>query len=338
MILYLSSNENKDILDYIIEDKKLVVKKLIGEFDINKFVLHDMRNLSLCTQIVIDLRAVTDKEEELINALIAFKTIYDARVIILAECLKCGNELLKRLIDVGVYNIIISEDIENIHKEIEKCIMGEGMTYQDCLKLITKPIDIQDKVISNLKRENVKIAVAGVMHRIGTTTTAINLANYLASIGAKVCYVENNKSGHLKMLSKFYKELINKNNYLEYKGVKYYENNQNIESDNDFIIYDMGEITYKNTVAFSNDTVNILCAGIKPYELKMLYKISKLILDIDVQIVLSFVSNRDKNKTEKLLSELNNRYYYVKNSTDLFSCNCNEEVFNQLLREYIKIQ
>lgn len=335
MILYLSSNENMGLLDYLIDDKKLVIKKLSGEFNLNKFVIHDMRNLSHCTQIIIDLKAVTDTEEEVINAITAFKAIYNARIVILAEGLNHGENLLRKLIDIEVYNLVTAETIKNMRKEIEQCIIGEGMTYQDCLKFMVD-IDTGYTRKFNFKGQNIKIVVAGVMHRIGTTTTAMNLANYLAGIGAKVCYVEKNKSGHMKMMSMFYNELSNKDNIIEYKGVRYYSNGQKIESDYHFIIYDIGKLTDKNIGIFKNNNNNILCAGAKPYEVKMLYKIAEMIFDIEMDIVFSLTSYRERNKMEKLMSELEKRYYYLDYSPDLFDGNVNKEVFNRLLEDHFE--
>lgn len=335
MILYLSSNENMGLLDYLIDDKKLVIKKLSGEFNLNKFVIHDMRNLSHCTQIIIDLKAVTDTEEEIINAITAFKAIYNARIVILAEELNSREELLRKLIDIEVYNLVTAETIEDMRKEIEQCIIGEGMTYQDCLKFMVD-IDTGDTSKFRFKGKNIKIVVAGVMHRIGTTTTAMNLANYLAGIGAKVCYVENNTSGHLRAIAMFYDELVDKGNYYKFKGVRYY-NHQRIDQAYDFIVHDLGVLTYNNIQLFRKNCINILCCGCKPYELRELYYIGELVIDINIGILISNKANRAKEKIENLLNDLNDKYYYLENSTDLFNNAINNDIFYEILKEYIEI-
>ncbi len=336
MILYLSSNENVDLLDYLIEDKKLVIKKLSGQFNLNKFVIHDMRNLTHCTQIVIDLKAITDIEEELINAITAFKTIYNARFIIIAEGLKQGNQLLKKLIDIEVYNLVTAETIENIRKEIEQCIIGDGMIYQDCLKYLIETMDIEKATKFNLKGKNIKIAVAGIMPRIGTTTTAMNLANYIASLGAKVCYIECNKYEQLKMMYMFYDELTNKENVYEYKGVKYYGDRCEIQSDYEFIIYDIGTLVDRNFNLVLNNDINILCSGSKPYEIKRLYNIADKVSNIKMDIVFSFSSYRERIKIKKLMREFEKNYFFLNYSTDLFDGNANKEIYRRILEDYVE--
>jgi len=49
------------------------------------------------------------------------------------------------------------------------------------------------------------ISVAGAFNRMGTTTIALSFAMYLKSLGASVCYVEANKSGHLELIADHYK-------------------------------------------------------------------------------------------------------------------------------------
>jgi len=336
MILYLSSNENMGLLDYLIEDKKLVVKKLSGEFNLNKFVIHDMRNLSHCTQIVIDLKAIKDTEEELINGITAFRAIYDAKFVIIAEELKQGDELLKKLIDTEVYNLVTAETIENIRKEIEQCIIGDGMTYQDCLKYLPNEIGKQNITRYSFKGTNIKILIAGVIPRVGATTTAMNIANYLANIGATVCYIEANENNHLKTLPILYDELTNKDDYMEYKGVRYCGIDYELDKDYDFIIYDIGELIEKKTSLFSNSNINILCMGGKPYEIKKLYSVVGMIENVELDIVLSFIPPRGRSKIEKLMKELEKNYYFLGYSPDLFDGNVNKEAFNKILENYIE--
>lgn len=61
------------------------------------------------------------------------------------------------------------------------------MSYVNCLKLIWR-----NERINNLSKtqcfidKNVKIAVVGVFAKVGTTTTAFNLASFIHSIGGRV--------------------------------------------------------------------------------------------------------------------------------------------------------
>jgi hypothetical protein len=85
MLLYISSNQNIGIFDFLIKEKGFIIKKLSGEFYLNKFVVHDMRNLTHYSYIAIDLKSLKDTSKEIIEALRAFKIMYDSRIIVFAE-------------------------------------------------------------------------------------------------------------------------------------------------------------------------------------------------------------------------------------------------------------
>ncbi|WP_253205643.1 hypothetical protein [Clostridium estertheticum] len=68
MLLYISSNQNIGIFDFLIKEKGFIIKKLSGEFCLNKFVIHYMRNLNHSSYVAIDLKAIKDTEKEIIEA------------------------------------------------------------------------------------------------------------------------------------------------------------------------------------------------------------------------------------------------------------------------------
>lgn len=46
MFLYLTSTENVGLFDFLTDEEGMLVKKLSGKFSLNRFVVHDMRNLN----------------------------------------------------------------------------------------------------------------------------------------------------------------------------------------------------------------------------------------------------------------------------------------------------
>ena len=203
MLLYLTSTENVGLFDFLTEELGMLVKKLSGEFSLNKFVVHDMRNLSHFSYIAIDLVAIKDDTDKMIEAIISFKTLYDSRIIIFAE--KADLNLLNKIIEeTETYNIITANNIKNIKEEIRICVSQQGMAKEYLLKAMNGNMDIN---IDNIPQysflgENIKIMIAGTMNRVGSTTTAMNMASYLSNIGAKVSYTEANGKEALKSLLK----------------------------------------------------------------------------------------------------------------------------------------
>ena len=95
---------------------------------------------------------------------------------------------------------VIPKEIPDIKNEILKCISNEGMIEDEWREQndINQYLKESFKNQYVFKHKNIKIAVAGVSSRVGTTTTAFNIARFLFEIGAKVSYTEANSNEHLK--------------------------------------------------------------------------------------------------------------------------------------------
>jgi hypothetical protein len=172
MLLYLSSNQNIGIFDSVAKEQGILVKKLSGEFHFKSFVIRDMRSLNHYEYVAIDLKAIKDTEE-FIEAIIAFKSMYDSRIIIYSEGLKQGNVLLNKLVDIEVYNLITSTKIETINQEIKKtfqelrcfpaiktiasdCNMSKR-TVQSGLSTLFKTFDVRGEYLKIFDEEYEKI-------------------------------------------------------------------------------------------------------------------------------------------------------------------------------------
>ncbi len=335
MLLYLSSNQNIGIFDFIAKEQGILIKKLSGEFNLKQFVLRDMRNLSHCTYIAIDLRALKDTEDELIEAITAFKSMYDSRIIIYAEGFKQGNFLLEKLVENDIYNIVTAISIDKIQSEILKCLSSEGMNRQDAMRFRN---EISGEELINKYTficENIQIAVFGVASKVGTTTTAINLANYLAFIGAKVCYVEANKNNHLDEIASFYKSMVRNDDSYKYMGVTYYNTSAQFSRDYHCIIYDIGELTKEKRSILRSCNINILCGTSKPYEISTVKDMLGIIEGLPVNIFLSFVPENSKLILKNMFDSKSKKVYFPNYTPDLFDSKNNENIYKETLKDYI---
>ncbi|EKQ55174.1 MULTISPECIES: hypothetical protein [unclassified Clostridium] len=327
VLLYLSSNENIGILDFLSKEKGMVIKKLSGEFYLKKFVIHDMRNLSHYSYFAIDLKALKDTENEIIEAITAFKAMYDSRIIIFAEGLKREDEIISRLIEEKIYNVIISKEIQEIKDEILKCLSNIGKTEEDWnIKGIH-----ENQYTFNYK--NIKIAVAGVSSRVGTTTTAFNMARFLFNIGAKVSYTEANDSDHLKEIAAYY-EFLKIENYYRYKGVEYYPNKQ-FPNDVNYQIFDLGSLNKGNIAIFKSCNIKILCSGSKPYELIETYETTNSVKDFNYNILFTSVSNEENFKIRKSFVNRKDNIHFLKYSPSLFDEKINEDIYKEIINDFI---
>lgn len=337
MLLYLTSNENLGLFDFLTEEKGMLVKKLSGEFSLNKFVVHDMRNLSHFSYIAIDLAAIKDGVDEIIEAITAFKTMYDSRIIIFAE--KADSILLNRIIDeTETYNIITAKSIEKIKEEIGISVSSQGMNKEYLMHAMNNSMDLDIDGFSkhSFIGENIKIVLAGAMHRVGTTTTAMNMACYLASIGAKVSYTEANDNNHLtKIHSYFFHNIPVIDDCFSYEGVDFFfNNNVPLGTNYNFNIIDIGVVTEKNSKVFNIGEVKILCSGIKPYETTETVN-SLEFIDLDDEGLNVLLSEGEVLDIKKTLQINQDRIYSTKFSSNLFNNNINTRIWKLILSNYI---
>lgn len=335
MLLYLSSNENIGIFDFLSKDKGVVIKKLSGEFYLKKFVIHDMRNLSHYSYFAIDLKALKDTENEIIETILAFKTMYDSRIIIFAERANEENEIILKLLDERIYNIVTSEEISEIKNEIIKCMSDEGKTQEDWLKFRGINSDLEETFKNQymFKHKNIKIAVAGVSSKVGTTTAAFNMTKFLFEIGAKISYTEANGNEHLKEIAAYY-EFAKVENYYKYNGIEYYPNKQFPDSYN-FNIFDLGSLNSGNVSIFNSCDIKVLCSRSKPYELIDLHKALTILNEGKFNILFSLTVETEKVKIRKRFESSTYEDHFQEYSPDLFDGKTNEKIYKEIVKEYI---
>lgn len=264
MILFLASQDHVNMLDFLVNEEDYTIKKIAGTFSLKKFVVHDMRNFSHCKELILDRAAFNDEDNVFIDAVQEFSTMYDSRVTVICPELLEDDELLMGLVGIGVKNLVIQTNIDAFQEDIRTCLSPEGMTtYKSDIN--ENPVYEEEKYVFTSK--NIEIAVFGSQGRIGTTTAAIGLANWLSSVGAKVCYVEANKTKCLSYLIEAY-EMSKEGNCYVFDGV-YYGNEKPDNVEFNFVIYDFGV-----EIPEEPKSVNICLCGVKPYEIPYTFKVT----------------------------------------------------------------
>lgn len=335
MLLYLSSNEKVNMIDFLHDEHGMIIKKLSGMFSLKQFVLSDMRSLEHFNYVLIDLKALKDTEDEMIEAVIGFSKMFSSRMIVYIEAIKEQKKLILQLIEAGIYNIVTSADVASLKEEVLKAISDLGISKREVQsKLIQEDVmDTSTFISYSFLKKDIKIAVTGVQHRVGTTTMAINLANYLANIGAKVCYVEANEHDHLSKLPEFYQGMTTKEDIILYNGVKYLSLHSECHDEFDFIIYDMGVVNNRIIgVIRKNCDAAILCATGKPYEINDIEKYKNLLDTTSLTTVFSFVAESDQHKYVKLHKGIHFSNY----TPNCFNGDINESIWLSVIKPFIK--
>lgn len=173
MILYLTSQQHTNLLDFLTEQTDaLPIKKMTGNFMLKQFVIYDMRNFSHCTELVLDRDAFGDDDIHFAEAIEEFLTMYNARITVICEGLQESAPLCHDLLEAGVGNIVTAEEIGAIQNEIRQSLSGQGMTR--CKpKERTKPQEKEK--LYQFATEGVRITMVSSQSRIGTTTMALGL-------------------------------------------------------------------------------------------------------------------------------------------------------------------
>mgnify|MGYP000919326533 CR=1 FL=1 len=202
MILYLSSQQHTNLLDFLAEQEDaLPVKKMTGNFMLKQFVVYDMRNFSHCTELVLDRIAFGDEDRDFAQAIEEFLTMYNTRITVICEGLKENNPLFGALLSAGVGNIVTNVEIRGMQEEIRQSLSSQGMTkYHPKERKQPKAQGEHYRFMA----DGVRIALVSSQSRIGTTTTALGFTSWLGSVGASVAYVERNDSGIISYLSDAY--------------------------------------------------------------------------------------------------------------------------------------
>ena len=266
MILYLSSTQHTNLLDFtgwLDPDSDTPIKKMVGSFVLKQFVIHDMRNFSHFTDVVLDRPAFGDDDAEFAEAIEEFLTMYHARVTVICEGLTPADPLFQALLDSGVGNIVCDTGIDGIQQEIRECLSDAGMTRYNAKERPPK-----EGVKYRFDCENIRILLTGAQPRVGVTTAAIGLCHWLQSVGATVCYVDESGGNTLPLLARSYGMERDGDAWL-FEGVRY--GNREPEMSANFIVQDAGSA---ETAPQNADVLALVC-GTKVWEIPHTAKLKR---------------------------------------------------------------
>ncbi|MDN8588145.1 hypothetical protein Q0V21_05100 [Paenibacillus sp. 11B] len=338
MILYLTSSNKVNLLDFIETELELPIKKLIGSFSLNSFVVKDMRFYSHVRYLAIERGAIKETNEEMIQALLSFQMMYEMRVIVISEGLPESSPFFQGLLQANVPNVVTAEQMEIIKGEIRECFSELGMHRKNSVETLHNSVDPQlntslDKVEQyHFTCSNFTIAIAGCDRRVGVTTTAFNLVCWINAHGGTACYVEANSYNHLAHIVQLFKPEQSGNAYVIEDSDFYFTNELN--RDYNFIIVDCGIIREKIVQEdFRHADIRLLCSSAMPYELVEFYRVLERCKDLSVKALGIFVPENIKPYLSKTISP---DIIYCNRTHDLFDAYTNGDIFKILLNSEIK--
>lgn len=298
MILYLATQNNVNMIDFLNDysnGESTIIRKMIGTFEFQNFATRNMADYSHFEEVILDRSALNDNDETLVITIEQFLTMYSSRVTVIYNGLEESSPFFRKLLDIGVGNIIVSSNLVEIQKDIMSCLSAKGLEkYEAKERAIPKPKGEYYK----FNCEHVKVGVIGTQNRIGVTTMAVGLVNWLGKVGASACYVETNKNSILKLLAKEYQAEVLADGFVADK-LKF---TNSIPSETyNFVIYDIGQMfETKMNVIEQMDIVVCLCGG-KMYELPFTIRGLETLADTSAYIFPTFF-------TEDMMFNLKNLF------------------------------
>lgn len=285
MILYITTYENTDIIAECVENAKQTVLEAIQEnrFNFSEFVRKRLDQLKSVSHILIDLQALVDTDEEIVNAIKGLRLVYDdKRIIIFASGKNKREPLLAQIFALGVYDIVTGEITADLEKELEYCLTT-GKNFRDSLifqvpevekiekakKEVVEKIIVKNEIVTKIS--NAVIGIMGTQHRCGVTHHTIVSANYLKSKGFSIAVLECSENPVLETYARIYGHEFKDSCFLHEKVAYYprFDLNQisQIYSKNyDIILIDFGVVRQEIIDEYYRCMMRIVVSGSEPYE------------------------------------------------------------------------
>lgn len=343
LILAITRDNEKLIYEVCKENGFESPQVLTGVDSLKRFAVQELRNLNNYKQIIIDISSTKETEDEIVQSVVAIKSMYNIRIIIVALAFQEGNSLLSKLFNEGIYNFVNANTYFEQKEQFKNCLSTEGCQYKDAVRFRQKIEDgKRNKIIIKKEYKTLKqfvnIAVAGTEKHIGVTTQAILITMFLKSLNMNVCYICSNDKDEIKNIETL-ENVIKKDGFYSYKGIDLYSNNNKIDAMQygyDFYIYDYGILSENTLDNFLSKEVKIIVGGTKAWETDETFRVLSLLEKIpEVNYIFNFSSNEEKAKFRKILKQYIKHIYFSEFTTDTFNSNINIETYHEIFKDYI---
>lgn len=312
MILYISNEENGELLDDLVEQKDWQLLKVHeSQISLNSFIAQKMPVLQELQYLVLERACILESDKELTDVIDMIHSVWvDAHVILLEE----------KILDDDGNELEFSEEQGTTLLNISKGDILTKLTYI----LNGKKIPQEDT--------GVWIGIMSANSGAGATHMAINLTNYIYQYNKSVCYVEANESGDLLAMADYYEFHKVEDNHYEKDGIDYWH--QSIDPGKEFVVIDLGKYSSNKLSLFRQCKVKIVISDGKPYRMNDANSVLKYIGDTSTKLYLNFITEKDfmKLKTFYDLPEQSSRLAWHPDMFDGVGSS-----YAELLRDYISI-
>lgn len=302
---------------------------------VREFVLKEPHQI-----VIIDLATLTDNYMVIAEEITKMSLASNARFIFYYKGKSPRSAMVMALVAHG-FRLFVTESLTvQANRQLELCL--DGVATVEIPQEEAEKMEEQ-KPAPDAEKQTV-VAVAGCMHRIGTTTQALQIVKYLQVLGHTACYVEMNETGFVETVRDMYveaKDTEDNRVCVTYGGVDLYPPMGLIGSIRDmpyeYIVYDFGVVDEfgQNTMAqYLEKDVRVVVGGVAPTEMQAMAQImASPILKSNSYYIFSFVAEGDKDEVLELMMDKADYTGFAEYTPDAFTyTSASEDLYKRMLK------
>ncbi len=286
-VMYIGNSRNLYNLNIYAKKHKHELKTAVADSISLSVVKTDIMSFEP-ELIFADVLSFTEKEEELCEILETLTLALNCRVAIIAANRSMENKMIRSFVTAGFKYFVLAESLGKQMKEIDDVFSGkQTVTDEEAFRITAASEEKVQKVFSEVPESKMaaamtdkkKVAVVGVMERIGTTTACLQLVKHLMQQGKKACYIERNQTGFINNICSCFDGVGIFGDKTYYQNTDLYMAdgiNTAISEDYEYYIYDYGSLQSADIMSILEKDVIVLVCGSSPSEIGALTECYKL--------------------------------------------------------------
>lgn len=165
MVFYISSTDFEEVIRKTIKElgANCTGKECSDSIYLLEFLHKNRNRMKKANKLIIDLNGVQDTEEEIVQALEMFRIEYhQIRIIVVVPSYRVGEDIIKKFMDMAIYDVIIADNPKDISSELRNCLTT-GKQYKDALLLKQNIGPEIEKDIFDLIKKSTNAAINDVL-------------------------------------------------------------------------------------------------------------------------------------------------------------------------------
>lgn len=186
--------------------------------------------------------------------------------------------------------------------------------------------------------KTITIALCGSQQRIGTTTQAFQILQYLQIRGYEAAYIDLSGKDYIDQLCKLYGGVEKTGSCVIYENIHMYRSALDLGEDYQYIVKDYGTVKDEsfNATSYLEQDIHIVCSGAKPNEIFEVTHVLKKPEFNHAKFIFSFVPPDHRSGILNQMTNRATKTFFAGYSPDPFSYDAtNNKAFRQILGTFL---